>query len=127
VGRPEYLLLTEPAHRDLKFPADTRFEAGSEQYEHLGSITTFVHYLQPEPVGKVMERSFTTRYDESLRTFLRLWFGQVSWPWRTHGNVPAQGNLLARLGLSLVTLLLTPLFIPAGALLALIQSCKSDD
>jgi len=125
VGRPEYLLLTDAAHRDLQFPGNTRFEAGSEQYEHLGSIRTFVHYLQPETVAGVANRTLATRYRESFRTFLRLWFGQLSWPWATSDDVPAKGSLLARLGLSLVTLLLTPLFIPAGAFLAVIQAWKS--
>ena len=126
VGRPEYLLLTEAAHRELQFPAEIRFETGSEQYEHLGSITTFIHSLQSEAgAGVVVDKGLGTRYQESFRTFLKLWFGQLSWPWVTHDDAHApQGNLLARLGLSLLTLLLTPLFIPAGAFLALIRAWK---
>src|SRR5262249_10980246 len=111
VGHPEYLLLTDAAHRDLQFPVDTPFEARSEEYEHLGSITTFVHYFQPETAAAVpVDRCLTARYRESFRTFVRLWFGQISWPWGRCDDVPAQGSLLARLGLSLVTILLTPLF-----------------
>jgi len=126
VGRPEYLLLTDAAHRELQFPGDTRFEAGSEQYEHIGMVTTFVHYLQPQAVtGASVDRGFAARFRESLQTFLRLWFGQLSWPSARHADVPAQGNPLARLGLSLVTFLLTPLFVPAGAFLAVIHAWKS--
>jgi len=126
VGRPEYLLLTEAAHRDLQFSGHTRFEPGSEQYEHLGRITTFVHYLQPQAAASVApDRSFAARYRESFRTFLKLWFGQLSWPWATRDEVSAQGNPFVRLGLTLVTLLLTPFFIPAGAFLAVIQAWKS--
>jgi hypothetical protein len=126
VGRPEYLLLTDAAYRDLQFPGGTRFEAGSEQYEHLGSITTFVHYLQAETAtGVAAERGLAARYRESFQTFLRLWFGQLAWPRPKNSDAGAQGNLLARLGLSLVTLLLTPLFVPAGAFLAFIQVWKS--
>jgi len=126
VGRPEYLLLTEAAYRDLQFPADTRFEPGSEQYEHLGQVTTFVHDLQAETVPRVaVDRGLAARYRESFRIFLRLWFGQLAWPRATPGDAPAQGSLFARLGLSLITLLLTPLFVPAGAFLAAIQAWKS--
>lgn len=126
VGRPEYLLLTETAYRELMFPADTRFETGSEQYEHLGRITTFVHYLQPETVaGAAPETSLAARYRQTLRTFLRLWFGQLFWSRAAYRNVRAQGNLFTRIGLSLVTLLLTPLMLPAAALLAVIHAWKS--
>ena len=126
VGRPEYLLLTDAAHRDLRFRADTLFEAGSEEYEHLGRITTFVHYLQPETVaGAAPHRGFSARYRESLQTFRKLWFGQLSWPWSTDAALPARGNAFTRLGLSVVTLLLTPFIIPAGAFLAVVQACKS--
>jgi hypothetical protein len=126
VGHPEYLLLTEAAYRDLQFSEDNRFEPGSEQYEHLGSIKTFVHYLEPETVaGAAVDRGLGARYRESFRTFLRLWFGQLAWPGAASDNVAAQGSRFARLGLSLVTLVLTPLFVPAGALLAVIQAWKS--
>jgi len=126
VGCPEYLLLTDAAHRDLQFPADTRFEAGSEQYEQLGRIKTFVHYLQPEAAaGVVPDKSLAARYQESFRIFLRLWFGQLSWPGATYYHVTAQGSWFARLGLSLVTLLLTPFIIPAAAFLSVIRAWKS--
>jgi hypothetical protein len=125
VGRPEYLLLTEAALRDLQFPADTPFEPGSEEYEHLGRINTFVHYLQQQPVTGIAHKTLAARYRESFRTFLKLWFGQISWPWAKHDGVSAQGRRLTRLGLSLVTLLMTPLFVPAGAFLAVIHALKS--
>jgi hypothetical protein len=126
VGRPEYLLLTQAAYRELEFPADTRFETGSEQYEHLGNIGTFVHYLEAHPVARVaVERGLADRYRESLRIFLRLWFGQLAWRLAARGDTPAQGSPFARLGLSLLTLVLTPLFVPAGVFLALIQAFKS--
>jgi hypothetical protein len=126
VGSPEYLLLTEAAYRDLQFPGDTRFESGAEQYEHLGHITTFVHYLQAETVASAtVAKGLAARYREAFRTFLKLWFGQLAWPRAARGDVTAQGSRVARLGLSLVTLLLTPLFVPAGAFLAAIQALKS--
>jgi hypothetical protein len=127
VRRPEYLLLTDAAYHDLQFPRDTRFEAGSEQYEHLGHISTFVHYLQPETVGGVaVERGLAARFWESFRTFLKLWFGQLGGPRVIHEDAPARGSPLARMGLRLATLLLTPLFIPAGAFLAFIRAWKSE-
>jgi hypothetical protein len=126
VGRPEYLLLTDAAYHDLQFSAAIRFEPGAEQYEHLGSITTFVHDLQAQAVPDIaIRRSFAARYRESCRTFLKLWFGQLALPRAKQTDPRARGSLLARLGLSLATLLLTPLFLPAGAFLAVFHAWKS--
>jgi len=126
VGRPEYLLLTDAAHRDLQFSADTRFEVGSEQYEHLGRVTTFIHFLQTETAtGQAPKSNLFARYQESFRTFLKLWFGQLSWPRKADKGTAAQVSPLPRLGLSLGTLLLTPFMIPAGAIVAFFQAWKS--
>jgi hypothetical protein len=126
VERPEYLLLTEAAHRDLQFPTDVRFETGSEQYEHLGSITTFVHYLEAETASRgTVDRNLAMRYRQSFGMFLKLWFGQLAWRRATRSDPHTHRSPLANLGLSLATLLLTPLFVPAGAFLALIHAWRS--
>ena len=40
----EYLLLTEPAYADIKFPCKLTVTEGRESYEHLGQVKTFVYY-----------------------------------------------------------------------------------
>jgi len=43
VDSDEYILMTEPAYRDLRFPSELEVHKSSETYEGFGSITTFVH------------------------------------------------------------------------------------
>jgi class 3 adenylate cyclase len=44
VDSDEYILMTEPAYRDLRFPSELEVHKSSEEYEGFGSITTFVHH-----------------------------------------------------------------------------------
>jgi hypothetical protein len=39
----EYLMLTEQAHMDIEFPCKLPVMEGSESYEHLGEIKTFIY------------------------------------------------------------------------------------
>jgi hypothetical protein len=43
VDAGEYILMTEPAYRDLRFPSELEVYQSSEAYEGFGSIATFVH------------------------------------------------------------------------------------
>jgi class 3 adenylate cyclase len=44
VDADEYILMTEPAYRDLRFPSELEVCKSSETYEGFGSIATFVHF-----------------------------------------------------------------------------------
>jgi class 3 adenylate cyclase len=44
VASDEYILMTEPAYRDLRFPSELEVHKSSEAYEGFGSTTTFVHF-----------------------------------------------------------------------------------
>jgi hypothetical protein len=44
VDSDEYILMTEPAYRDLRFPSAFEVHQSSEEYEGFGSIDTFVHF-----------------------------------------------------------------------------------
>ena len=44
VDSDEYILMTEPAYRDLRFPSALEVHKSSEEYEGFGSIATFVHF-----------------------------------------------------------------------------------
>jgi hypothetical protein len=39
----EYLLMTEPAYVDIEFPCQLPVAEGSERYEHLGRVKTYVY------------------------------------------------------------------------------------
>lgn len=64
VDADEYLLMTEPAYRDLRFPSKLEVHKSSEEYEGFGSIATFVHF----PGGA---------FEKSRRTFLSGNIGQI--------------------------------------------------
>jgi hypothetical protein len=44
VDSDEYILMTEPAYRDLRYPSELEVHKSSEAYEGFGSIATFVHF-----------------------------------------------------------------------------------
>jgi hypothetical protein len=43
IDSDEYILMTEPAYRDLCFPSALEVHKSSEEYEGFGSVATFVH------------------------------------------------------------------------------------
>ena len=64
IDADEYILMTEPAYRDLRFPSKLEVHESSEEYEGFGSIDTFVHF----PDGA---------FEESRRTFFSGDTGQI--------------------------------------------------
>ncbi len=64
VDADEYILMTEPAYRDLRFPFELEVHKSSEEYEGFGSIATFVHI----PGGA---------FEKSRRAFLARNTGQI--------------------------------------------------
>jgi hypothetical protein len=58
VNSDEYILMTESAHRELRFPTELDVQRSSEHYEGFGRITTFVH-VPADPFGR-LRREFLT-------------------------------------------------------------------
>jgi hypothetical protein len=92
VTSDEYILMTEPAYRDLRFPIELAVKQGSERYEGFPPIATFVHLM-----SGVWELSRQTFFDAPLGQMLRTTLGgglrevlgqMRTWP---------QGRLLADL------------------------------
>ncbi len=118
VASDEYILMTEPAYRDLRFPTELEVRQGSERYEGFPPIVTFVHLL-----SGVWEQSrqafFAAPLGQMLRTTLggglREVLGQLrTWPQRRRlaglRKLPETRRSTGRglvVGLSL--LLLTPI------------------
>jgi class 3 adenylate cyclase len=64
VDAGEYILMTESAYRDLRFPSELEVYESSEEYEGFGSVTTFVHI----PAGS---------FEQSRQSFLSGDTGQI--------------------------------------------------
>jgi len=122
VASDEYILMTEPAYRDLRFPGHLDVKRGREQYEGFGAIATFVHL-----VGGGWERSreafFSAPLGQMLRTTLGGGFREVAGQFRTwarHAQRLAPGEpagALRAVGRRLAAGLLLALFTPVQLLL----------
>jgi hypothetical protein len=64
IDADEYILMTKPAYRDLRFPSKLEVHESSEEYEGFGSIATLVHF----PAGA---------FEASRRTFFSGDTGQI--------------------------------------------------
>jgi len=131
VASDEYILMTEPAYRDLRFPAPLEVRRGREAYEGFGTVPTFV-YLESGGWEQSREAFFAAPLAQMLRTTLGGGFREVSGQFRTWARRPPIGpdepvgffravgrQLLAGLLLALLTpaqLLLFPLLSSARAL-----------
>jgi class 3 adenylate cyclase len=132
VTSDEYILMTEPAYRDLHFPTELEVKNGSEEYEGFGAIVTFVH-LKSGVWEQSREAFFTAPLGQMLRTTLggglREALGQFrTWSQRrrlaTLKKLPetqrsTTRSLVVALSLGLLTpvqLLFFPLFSTARAL-----------
>jgi hypothetical protein len=69
IASDEYLLMTEPAFRDLRFPSGIEVKKGSEEYEGFGAIATFVH-LKSGVWEQSREAFFTAPLGKMLGTTL---------------------------------------------------------
>lgn len=67
VGAEEYVLLTEPAYRDLSLPHG-EVEQSEETYDELGTIKTYIYYPPaPEPYVPDRHSGLPSIFVESLR------------------------------------------------------------
>ena len=47
VSEEEYILMTDAAYSDIKFPVEIKVREGTESYEHLGKIKTLTYCYHP--------------------------------------------------------------------------------
>ena len=125
VKAAQYLMLTEAAMHELQFPDTMTFRPHEETYGDLGRLKIAYHDFEAE-TGEVAEagsNNFGARYRESLKTFLKLWFGTLT-ARRTFRNLPGSASRPARIGFALLTILLTPLMVPVVAVLGIFRAIK---
>jgi hypothetical protein len=129
VAADQYLLVTEAARPDLDFPEPLDFVPGQETFESLGAIRTLVHFPRDPAAPTVRaDPSFAARFSHSWGLFRKIWFAPLAH--RPRMNAAAFRHLepgssrLGRAAFALLTALLTPLFLPAGLVVAALHTLK---
>ena len=127
VKAEEYLLLTEAAAKELQFPEMIAFKASVESYEDIGKVKTAVHdfSLAVPNTHSGGKKAFGARYRESLRLFLKLWFGPLKHKPGKFQNLPDGTSHTARALYAALIVLLTPIFVPIATVLVIFHSLKS--
>jgi hypothetical protein len=119
----KYLLMTEAAWRDLEFAGQIPCVSGSETYGDIGSIKTLVYVPDGLPATAVTqtETSFASRIANSCTLSWKLWFAPfASKPPLQH--VTSDSSIVGRVGFALLTILLTPIFLTVGLLVAFVHA-----
>ncbi len=121
----QYLLLTEAARQDLEFANEIPLASGSENYDDIGRIKTLV-YLPDGPSTVAFaqtEASFADRFGKSWKLFWKLWFAPFAQKQRLN-HVTSEAGVIGRIGFVLLTILLTPIYLPVGTMFVLFHASK---
>jgi hypothetical protein len=120
----QYLLVTESAQNDLELPAATPLVPGTEVYDDIGQVRIGVYYPEPQvaptsPKVLTPPPDFPTRFKRAWTLLVQLWFrplrkGTALGP-SEFRHLETTPNAAARLGFALLTLVLTPIYLPVGA------------
>ncbi len=126
VNADQYLLLTEAAHRDVEFPEPIHLNSGNETYEDIGRIKTLVYLPegQPAPVAAPAETPFATRFHKSWKLFCKMWFAPFAPLADKYHHLDSNSGPGKRKAFAWLTALLTPFFLPIGALIALVHAWR---
>lgn len=154
VNSDQYLLLTEAARRDIDLPEEIYFAEGVETYDDLDPIKTLVYLPEPagvkterdltflppwdqsakseEPIAPrpadSRDASFVTRFAQAWKLFFKLWFSPLAArrdPRRAFHNVASTVTLAGRVSFAVLTLLLTPIYLPVGTVFVLLHALKN--
>src|SRR5664279_22517 len=125
VAAEQYLLLTEAARHDLEFSGQIHLSDGVETYDEIGQINTLVYLPEDQPAAATVstETSFTSRFGKSWKLFCKLWFAPfTSRPRLAHNT--SEVSVAGRMGFALLTLWLTPIFLPVGTIFVLFHALR---
>jgi hypothetical protein len=126
----QYLLVTDTAQRDIELPATARLMPSVETYDDIGPVKIGV-YCPESPATSAVEEdphesgqnpSFPARFRMVWYLFLNLWFHPLralrlgAAPDFRH--LPALPGRTTQIGWALLTLLLTPVYVPVATLRA---------
>jgi len=127
VDADQYLLLTEAAGRDLEFPASVRWIEGAETYDDIGRIRTRVHLPEggKTDVPAVSVDTFAGRFGKSWNLYRKLWFAPFASKRGVFRNVASDAGGAGKIAFAALTLLLTPIVLPVGAIFAALKAFRS--
>ena len=126
VNADQYLLLTRAARQDVEFPVPIEFAEGVETYDDIGQVNTLI-YL---PGGGSKEGrstptpSFAERVRQSWNLFWKLWFAPFIRRAGRFNHVTTTTGAAGRVLFAVLTLLLTPIFLPVGGVFILLHALK---
>jgi hypothetical protein len=127
VNAEQYLLLTEAARHDLELPDGIQLVESAETYDDIGRVNTLVYLPEGKEtvVPAAVETSFAGRFDQSWRLFCKLWFAPFSSRPGSFRNVISRADPPGKIGFALLTAVLTPIFLPVGAIFVCAHALKS--
>jgi hypothetical protein len=129
----QYLLLTEAAQKDIALPGPMQLIPGVETYDDIGRINFGVYYPEPAhaPAGAqeaAPTTSFAARFGMTWKLFLNLWLKPLkalsarNQPQFQH--LEAKPNRPAQIAFALLTILLTPIYVPVGTCRVLLRALQ---
>jgi hypothetical protein len=130
VAADQYLLLTEAARRDLEFAEPIHLTEGSETYEDIGRVNTLLYLPTGEKTAATAqtETSFASRFGKSWKLFCKFYFAPLvpksGARQNTFHHLVSNTGAFGRAGFGLMTLLLTPIFLPVGSIFVFFKTLK---
>ena len=125
VQADQYLLLTEAARADVKLPDGTLLTEGSEQYENIGRVGIAVyHPAMADRPKEVAPGTFSVRFAAGWKLLTKLWFGPLSGGNAEFRNISTGAGTARRVGFAIFTVLLTPIYLPVGAIFVFLKACR---
>jgi len=126
----QYLLLTRQAQNDIELPSNISLTQGRETCDGIGEIEVGLYIPDDAPTTLTpsVTTSFSTRLSNSWRLFLKLWFKALEfWPdgsERKFSHLAPKVGRAKRVAFGLLTLILTPIYLPVGAAFVLAHALK---
>jgi hypothetical protein len=126
VKAEQYLLLTETARHDLEFPNVVQLAESAETYADIGRVNTLVYLPDGEEPSRHLpaKTSFARRFNQSWRLFRKLWFAPFTSKTRSFRNIVSFAGGPEKTGFALLTAILTPIFLPVGAIFVCAHALK---
>jgi hypothetical protein len=127
VDADQYLLLTAAARDDVEFPEPIHLTGGAETYEDIGQIKTLIYRPGAQPVVAFSppDTSFASRFGQSWKLFCQLWFAPFARRSGKFRNIDSGSGTLGRTSFVFLTALLTPVYIPVGAVFVFLQALRN--
>jgi hypothetical protein len=125
VATDQYLLLTEAARHDVEFSEQICLSSSAETYDDIGQIKTLVYLPDGEQAidSTPAALPLVNRFRQSWKLFCKLWFAPfTSKPRLAH--VTSDATTIGRISFALLTLLLTPIYLPVGTIFVLFHALR---